>query len=258
MRGLIEGSGVHVSTIDESAEAPGAPSTRPRVLITGTGRAGTTLLVQVLTDLGLDTGFTPESAINPDARAGLEKRLDDPDAPRIVKSPNVIRRLDALLASGAVALEHVIIPMRDLDVAAASRVRNTGYGSNLAARGGLLGTLYATKQREALALLQYQLMYTLAVHDVPHTLLLFPRFASDWEYLHRKLAFLDPTVPEGRWQAAVESRLRPDFIHETPLSRKEEVLARAGTTYNRTIVRPARAVRKLVRGEPRGPRRPKP
>jgi hypothetical protein len=247
-----------VSAIDQPADGRTDPTLRPRVLITGTGRAGTTLLVQVLTDIGLDTGFTPESAINPDARAGLEKRLDDPEAPWIVKSPNVIRRLDGLLASGAVSLEHVIIPIRDLDVAAASRVRNTKYGSNLSARGGLLGTLHATKQREALALLQYHLMYTLAVHDVPHTLLLFPRFASDWEYTYRKLSFLAPSVPADHWRAAVESRLRPDFIHEQPLSRKEELFATAGTLYNRTIVRPMRAARKVVRGEPRGPRRPKP
>jgi hypothetical protein len=247
-----------VSTDDQSVDLPPvAGDLRPRVLITGTGRAGTTLLVQILTELGLDTGFTVDSAINPEARAGLEKRLDDPDAPWIVKSPNVIRRLPGLLESGAVTLDHVIIPMRALDVAAASRVRNTRYGANLATRGGLLGTLYATKQREALALLQYHLMYTLAVHDIPHTLLLFPRFASDAEYLHRKLGFLDPSIPMERWCDAVARTARPDFIHEQPLTRKEQTLALLGTTYNRTVVRPIRGARKAMKGEPRSTRRPR-
>lgn len=243
-----------MASIDQPVDEP-APAPSPRVLITGTGRAGTTLLVQVLTDLGLDTGFEPESKINPEARAGLEKKLDDPDAPYIVKSPNVIRRLPGLLESGAVVLDHVIIPIRDLDVAAASRVRMTKYGSNLRTRGGLLGTRFATRQAEALAVLQYQLMLTLARHEVPSTYLEFPRFTRDWEYLYRQLRFLAPDLPPERWQAALQGRVKPELIHEQPLTAKERRLTMIGTTYNRAVVRPLRGVRKLIRGEPRS-RRP--
>lgn len=226
--------------------ASGDPGPPPKVLITGTGRAGTTLLVQVLTDLGLDTGYAPDALIDDRVHAGLELPLDDPDGPRIVKNPTVIRRLDALLASGRVRLEHVVIPMRDLDIAAASRVRNTRYGADLASPGGLLGTRSATRQREALALLQYELMYVLAHYEIPHTLLTFPRFVSDGEYLAAKLGFLDPSVPLEQWQSALERRARPELIHETPLDRGERARAVAGTAYNRWIARPARAVGRLV------------
>jgi len=243
-----------VSTIDQPGQPRPGAGPRPKVLITGTGRAGTTLLVQVLTDLGMDTGFTSDALVDEQARAGLEAPLDDPAGPRIVKSPTVIRRLGRLLASGTVELEHVIIPMRALDVAAASRVRQTKYGADLRTFGGLLGTRYATKQREALALLQYELVYVLATYDVPHTLLLFPRFASDWEYTHRKLGFLDPNVPATRWREVFEARVVPGLIHEEPLSRRERAMTVAGTTYNRLVARPARAVRKVWRGEPRSPR----
>ncbi len=219
-----------------------------KILITGTGRAGTTLLVQVLTDLGLDTGFTPDAPIDERTHAGLEQPLDDPRGPRIVKSPTAIRRLDGLLESGRVRLEHAIIPMRDLDVAAASRVRNTRYGADLASPGGLLGTRSATRQREALALLQYELMYTLARHDVPVTLLVFPRFASDAGYLSSTLSFLDPTIPPERWRAALERRADQTLIHQHPLTASEQVRTFAGTAYNRTIVRPARAVRRVLDG----------
>ena len=46
----------------------------PRIVITGTGRSGTTLLVQILTDLGFDTGFSSDAPIDdayqiPDAEA---------------------------------------------------------------------------------------------------------------------------------------------------------------------------------------------
>jgi hypothetical protein len=227
---------------------PVAATPRPRVLITGTGRAGTTLLLQLLGDLGLDTGFAPDAPIDERVHAGLEVPLDDPDGPRIVKSPTVVRRLDDLLTRGVVRLEHVIIPMRALDVAAASRVRNTRYGADLASPGGLLGTRHATHQQEALALLQYELMWTLTRHEVPFTPLEFPRFAGDADYLRRRLGFLAPEVPESRWREVVAARVRPELIHETPLSPSEQATTRVATAYNALLVRPARALRAVVRG----------
>ena len=221
----------------------------PRIVITGTGRSGTTLLVQILTDLGFDTGFAPDTPIDETTNAGLETRLDSPTAPRFVKSPNLSRRLDEILTAGTAAVEHVIIPMRDLDVATASRVRATRYGSNLHVMGGLFGTTNAARQREALAMLNYQLMYTLAKHEVPHTLLLFPRFAQDGAYLHRHLGFLDPSIPAERWAEVVAGRARPDLIHEAPLSRSEQAAARVGTGYNRIVGRPLRGLRRLLGGE---------
>jgi hypothetical protein len=221
-------------------------TTGPKVVITGTGRAGTTLLVQVLTDLGLDTGFSPDHAVDERVNAGLEFRIESPNAPRIVKDPNLSRRLGGLLDRGEVEIEHVIIPVRDLDVAVASRVRNTNYGSNLHTFGGLFGTARATKQREALALLFYELLYTVARHDLAHTFLLFPRFTEDWEYTYEHLGFLDPSIPPQRWKEALASRVDPGKIHEEPLSTAEQRKTTAGTFYNRAIARPARAIRRTL------------
>jgi hypothetical protein len=223
-------------------------SPEPKIVITGTGRAGTTLLVQVLTDLGLDTGYAPDAPIDAGVNAGLETGIEAPDAPRVVKNPNLSRRLGELLDAGTVAIEHVIIPVRDLDVAAASRVRNTAYGRDLHTFGGLFGTAKATHQREALALLFYELMYTVTRYDLPYTLLLFPRFAEDWGYTYDKLGFLAPDLPASRWQDALARRAQPALIHEQPLSRSEQAKTRAGTLYNRAVARPVRGVRRLLRG----------
>ena len=97
----------------------------PKIVITGTGRAGTTLLVSVLTRLGLDTGEATGTLSNVDARThgGLEVLLDAPDAPYIVKDTTLPFRLAPLLDAGTVAVEHVIVPIRSLDLAAASRLR---------------------------------------------------------------------------------------------------------------------------------------
>ena len=223
----------------------------PKVVITGTGRAGTTLLVQILTDLGLDTGFAPDHRVDETVHAGLEFKIESPNAPRIVKDPNLSRRLGGLLDTGAVEIEHVIVPMRDLDTAAASRIRNTRYGSDLHTFGGLFGTARATKQHEALALLFYELFWTITRHELPVTLLEFPRFAHDWEYTYRRLGFLDPSIPPERWKEAVAARTDPSLIHEQPLSSAERTKTRLGTAYNRGIARPVRGVKKLLGVEPK-------
>jgi hypothetical protein len=235
-----------VTTSDDPSNRPvAAPA--PKVLITGSGRAGTTLLVQVLTDLGLDTGVAPDTAIDERANAGLELPVDDPAGPRIVKSPTIIPRLGRLLDAGTLTLEHVIVPIRDLDVAAASRIRLTKYGTDLHTWGGLMGTRRADKQREALALLEYELFLTMARHEVPHTFLVFPRFTHDWEYTHRQLSFLDPSISPDRWRDALARLVRPTLIHEQSLSRGEQLMTRAGAAYNGLVARPARAIARLLR-----------
>jgi len=63
---------------------------RRHVVISGTGRAGTTFLVALLTNLGFDTGF-PEKEIerlkSETARAGLEHYIREEGSPYIIKSP---------------------------------------------------------------------------------------------------------------------------------------------------------------------------
>jgi hypothetical protein len=141
----------------------------------------------------------------------------------------------------------VIIPVRDLDVATASRVRNTRYGADLHTWGGLFGTNRATRQREALATVLAELIETVARFDLEHTLLGFPRFALDAEYTYRKLGFLAPDLDEDAWRRALTGRVDPTLIHEQPLTANERRLTTLGTTYNRVVARPARAVRRVVR-----------
>ena len=61
-----------------------------KVIITGTGRAGTTFLVRLLTELGLETGISRKNwhkKFYPACNAGLEHNLLDPETPYIVKNP---------------------------------------------------------------------------------------------------------------------------------------------------------------------------
>jgi hypothetical protein len=54
------------------------------VIISGTGRAGTTFLVQLLTALSLDTGFKPGTTpVFAHCNAGMEQDIRKPNAPTL-------------------------------------------------------------------------------------------------------------------------------------------------------------------------------
>jgi len=193
----------------------------PKIIICGTGRAGTTLLVALLSDLGLDTGFHPGMRINGKA-GGLETDVERrAETPRIIKSPGLSTRLGRLLEEGAIEVEHVIVPVRDLEIAAASRVRVAGYGRFLGVRGGFTGTRSASHQRAVLDSMLAELVWTLTRFDLPHTLLEFPRFAHDWQYTYDKLGFLAPECNAADFQRVIEARYDPTEIREEPLTSRE-------------------------------------
>jgi hypothetical protein len=193
---------------------------RHHVIISGTGRAGTTFLVQLLTELGLDTGHA-DGAGAPyfeNCDAGLELDLAAPDAPYIVKSPWLCGRLDELLKAGDLVIDHALIPMRDLFSAAESRRDVSRRTPPDSARQGTPGGIWNTKdpgsQEAVLAQLFYGLMHTLARHEIPVTLLEFPRTVNDPEYLFERLAFLLGDTPRSRFLEAFRAVSRPELVHD--------------------------------------------
>lgn len=190
---------------------PGTP--RHHLLIAGTGRAGTTLLVQLLDRCGLDTHLSRNPAAAPDARAnaGLEDLLFEEDAPYVVKSPWSHAFLETCLSRGTVAVDAVIIPVRDLGIAAASRIilevqdryehaadamaaSGGAWGEWGTVRGGMTYAIEPLDQERILAVGFHRLVECLVRFDVPVILLDYPRFAVDAAYLFEKLA----PVIEGR------------------------------------------------------------
>ena len=184
-------------------------------IISGTGRAGTTLLVKILTRVGLDTGFSPDEEVDEVSRAGLEQVITESERPtnRIIKSPWMALTLDSELAKGEFAIEHAIICIRDLSSAAESRRRvQAAKGGGEEVVGGLWMTQNPKKQDNVLAKIFYRLVYTLTAHDVPMTFLHFPRFAEDVEYAVRKLSPVFPEVERKDWLEAHAAEARPDWI----------------------------------------------
>ena len=207
-------TGSNVANHDPHGELP----SRRHLIITGTGRAGTTLLVQLMTELGMDTGFTDiSSGIFPNAHAGMELDLREPGCPYVVKDPRLCERLGPILREGLVTVDHAIVPIRDLFAAAESRrsiSTKAGIPGGSTVAGGLWLTDNPEDQEVALALQLYQLFHTLARYDIPTTTLDFPRFVSDHSYLYRKLSPLMPNVTPDRFRAAFETVVRPELVHD--------------------------------------------
>jgi hypothetical protein len=224
----------------------GEPVSDGKIIIAGTGRAGTTLLMALLSDLGLDTGYRPGVPFN-GISGGLETELDSGrETPRIVKSPGLSTRLGRLLDEQLVRVDHVIVPMRDLDVAAASRVRVAGYGRFLGVPGGFTGTRSASRQRLVLANMLAELIWTITRYDLPHTFLEFPQFSHDWEYTHSKLGFLAPQLGAEDFKRVIEARYDAREIRQEPLTsreRFESALLQPWTVTRRAVARVRRPER---------------
>ena len=221
-----------------------------KIVIAGTGRAGTTLLIDILTELGLDTGFRRDAPVDPHARAGLERSIFKEDAPRIIKNPGLSSKLRTILAEGRIPIEHVIVPVRDLDVAVASRVRVSDYGRRHGVKGGMVGAKRPSSQRAYLAEIFYELVWTLVEFDVPHTFLAFPRFASDAAYTYDKLRWMLDGVTEEALARALCDRVDPSAITESPLSPAELRRTRFGTAYATLVALPIAKARALIRRSP--------
>jgi hypothetical protein len=201
-----------------------APPPRHHLLIAGTGRAGTSFLVRWLAAMGLQTHLAMHDtpAWDDDANAGLEDMplvTDWQDAPYVMKSPWLAELIDELLADRRVVLDAVIVPVRDLDEAAASRVvqerhsihrqnpwmakLDRSFGQWGATPGGVVYSLDPMDQARLLAVSFHHLVQRVVRADVPLVLLDFPRLAQDSDYLFAKLRpVLPPDVTAVRGRAA--------------------------------------------------------
>ncbi|MCF8464959.1 MAG: hypothetical protein K9G41_08965 [Flavobacteriales bacterium] len=200
---------------------------RRHVIIAGTGRAGTSFLVQLLTRLGLDTGFTLDNLdqnLDPIGRAGLESNIRDENAAYIVKSPNISNYIEEILENPEIKLDLVIIPIRDIEKATESRVKVSKdnlkrkgiltriFGSKRGHAGGMIKTSNPDKQQFILLKSLSHVLVECARHDQAIALLHYPKLMDEPTYLYRKLQPILGEISEETFVAAHKEMLRPDWV----------------------------------------------
>jgi|SRR6056300_1135334 hypothetical protein len=157
-----------------------------KVLITGTGRSGTSFLIQLMSFLDMETGYnknvTPEQHPPYNIRninAGLENQPLTNNKVRIHKAPGFALEMDSIIK--IYNIEHVIIPIRDLTDSAMSRVK-----SNLLWGGSNDLESQKTFNSELL----YNLIHILVRDNIPHTFLPFPEIIYNENIIYDKLYWL--------------------------------------------------------------------
>lgn len=123
-----------------------------------------------------------------------------PDAPYVVKKPDLTWQLRGLLDAGAVdpaRIECLVVPLRELSQAAASRVAVSISAGSVQAAGGVILSRWPGRQQADLAKATCSLFEAAALYEVPLITLEYPRFARDAEYAWRRLEPVVAGVTNG-------------------------------------------------------------
>ena len=212
---------------------PPPPETREarssHIIIAGTGRTGTTFLVQYLTELGLDTHVSRQGfgQMDANANAGLE---DMPlvaaaeTLPYVIKAPWIGECVDEILASPGIQIDAAILPVRDLVEAASSRIilelralhQNAPWMAQQFGKtwenwavtsGGAIFSLNPVDQARILAVSFHRLIQRLVDARIPMLFLGFPRFVEDGDYLFEQLRSILPETVTPQQALAAHQRI---------------------------------------------------
>jgi hypothetical protein len=187
---------------------------RHHSIITGTGRAGTSFIVQLLSHLGKETGFETLFPFNLIAKGGLEFDIRKDNAPYIVKAPAICSYIDEILSNETIVIDHAFIPIRDLEAAARSRVDvQERFGVSKTVPGGLVFTEDPQRQAGVLAELFHNLIFALTRADIPMTFIAYPRLIRDCDYLYEKLKPLVADIDRDRFCEAFHKVRQPEWVH---------------------------------------------
>jgi len=188
------------------------------ILITGTGRAGTTFLVQLLGHLGFDIG---NKEVHEETHCGLEHDLRKGNAPYVCKHPLFCEFAGDIFKSKEIEIEYILLPVRDLhDAAESRRYASKVYGFD--APGGLWGAKDRVTQEVALARRLYNLIYETAKTDVKIILMNFPLIVNDGNYLYGKLRPMLKDISLKDFTIVFNDIAHPEWVHDFSMTKKED------------------------------------
>jgi hypothetical protein len=156
-----------------------------KILITGTGRCGTTFLIKLFSFLDFDTGYDKNnynSFIYENCNSGMEKIYNDKNY--ILKNPNFIKNIGYILQDKTIKIKQVIIPIRDLNLSAKSRVKHNNNS------GGLWHASDVNSQIRFYEYILSNYLYFMTKYDIPTIFIDFDRMINDKKYLYDKIKLI--------------------------------------------------------------------
>ena len=156
-----------------------------KILITGTGRCGTTFLIKLFSFLDFDTGYNREnynSSIYVNCNSGMERNYDDNYY--ILKNPTFMSNIENIIKDTSIRIKNIIIPIRDLKMSAISRVK---YGKET---GGLWNAEDELSQIDFYKNILINYIFISTKYNINTIFIDFDNMINDKAYLFNKLKFI--------------------------------------------------------------------
>ena len=172
-------------------------------VITSTGRCGTSFLMQLLTNCGLNTGYTPEEAEHEINRidglnAGIEHSITGPKIAKAewIKNPKWFAVGDLKVLLDRFQIETIFVPVRNLRSTALSR-KNCSENVHAEYGGYWMGARDERSQMCVNAELFYDFIQFCLAESISYVLIDFDRMMNDGLYLYEKLELSNYVGFEG-------------------------------------------------------------
>ena len=153
-----------------------------KILITGTGRCGTTFLIMLFSFLDFNTGYNRnnyKSYIFSNCNSGMERKYTDNYY--VLKNPRFMMDIENILKDKSIKIKNVIIPIRDLKISAESRVK---HGKQ---PGGLWNAVDELSQIDFYKNILTNYIYISTKYDINTIFIDFDKMINDKTYLFDKL-----------------------------------------------------------------------
>lgn len=153
-----------------------------KILITGTGRCGTTFLIKLFSFLDFDTGYNRDnynSSISANCNSGMERGYKENYY--VLKNPLFMMNIEHIVKDTSIKIKNVIIPIRDLKISANSRVKHGKQNGGLWNANNELSQIHFYKN----ILTNY--IFIATKYDINTIFIDFDRMINDVEYLFDKL-----------------------------------------------------------------------
>ena len=181
-----------------------------KIVITGTGRCGTSFLMHLFTELGLNTGYTVDECESHLERSGCDGGIEHSIGSRDFKKSDIIKNPLWMYEPELLDfdIKHIIVPVRNLEDVAKSRA-NMGAGMY----GGFWrGATNGEEQMKVDAKAFYEFINYTVKNDLKVIFLDFPRIVKDLEYLYDKIGNKIGTCTSS-WDVSFAKIANIDKVH---------------------------------------------